>query len=88
MGASKSYIIQAVLREATLITLVGILVGVGLTFGIRAFLHIKFPTMDFMLTPQWVIQGIVIAFLGGLVGAFYPALKAAKKDPIDALAYE
>lgn len=88
MGASKGYIIQAVLREATLITSVGIIVGIGFTYGIRAFLHIKFPTMDFMLTPQWMFQGIVIAFLGGLVGAFYPALKAAKKDPIDALAYE
>lgn len=88
MGASKGYIVQAVLRESVLITSVGILVGVGLTYGIRAFLHVRFPTMDFLLTTRWLIQGIVIAFLGGIVGAFYPALKAAKKDPIDALAYE
>lgn len=88
MGASKGYIVQAVLREAILITSVGILVGVALTYGIRAFLRVKFPTMDFMLTPHWLVQGILIAFLGGIVGAFYPALKAAKKDPIDALAYE
>jgi putative ABC transport system permease protein len=88
LGASKGYIIHAVLREALLITLVGILVGIGMTYGIRAFMGIRFPTLDFLLTPEWLIRGTVIAFGGGILGAFYPALKAARKDPIDALAYE
>jgi putative ABC transport system permease protein len=30
----------------------------------------------------------VIAFIGAILGATYPAVKAATKDPIDALAYE
>jgi putative ABC transport system permease protein len=88
MGASKGYIINAVLREAILITLVGIVVGIGLTYCIRALLHVKYPTQDFLLTAHWLIRGALIAFAGATIGAFYPALKAAKKDPIDALAYE
>ncbi len=88
MGASKAYIIQAVLREAIFITLIGILVGIGLTYGIKAFMSAKFPTQDFLLTGEWIVRGALIAFIGGILGAFYPALKAAKKDPIDALAYE
>lgn len=88
LGASKSYIIQAVLREAVLITVIGIAVGIGLTYGIKTFMTIKFPTQDFLLTGEWLIRGALIAFCGGVLGAFYPALKAAKKDPIDALAYE
>jgi putative ABC transport system permease protein len=34
------------------------------------------------------MQGTLIAFGGSLLGALYPAWMAARKDPIDALAYE
>jgi putative ABC transport system permease protein len=36
----------------------------------------------------WVIKATLIAIVGAVVGALYPAIKAAQKDPIDALAYE
>jgi putative ABC transport system permease protein len=36
----------------------------------------------------WVLRASVIAIIGALAGALYPALKAAQRDPIDALAYE
>lgn len=88
LGASRGYIVQVVLRESILITLVGITLGMGLTFAIRSILHVKFPTLDFLLTSEWLLRGAMIAFAGGILGAVYPALKAAKKDPIDALAYE
>ena len=42
----------------------------------------------FEITPLWIAQGSVIAFLGAICGALYPAWMAARKDPIDALAYE
>jgi putative ABC transport system permease protein len=34
------------------------------------------------------VQATIIAIIGALAGAVYPAFKAAQKDPIDALAYE
>jgi putative ABC transport system permease protein len=37
---------------------------------------------------EWVLRATVIAIVGALAGALYPALKAAQRDPIDALAYE
>jgi putative ABC transport system permease protein len=37
---------------------------------------------------HWVIQATILSVLGALIGAVYPAYKAARKDPIDALAYE
>lgn len=88
LGASKGYIVSAVLRETGLLALVGILLGIGFTLLMRAVLHVKSPTTDFAVTPRWVLGASVIALVGALLGAFYPALKAARKDPIDALAYE
>jgi putative ABC transport system permease protein len=36
----------------------------------------------------WVLRATLIAVTGALAGALYPALKAARRDPIEALAYE
>jgi putative ABC transport system permease protein len=47
-----------------------------------------YPMQRFEITFHWILQGAVIAFVGALVGALYPAWMAARKDPIDALAYE
>jgi putative ABC transport system permease protein len=42
-----------------------------------------------IITPMnWMLRAALIAVIGALLGAVYPALKAAQKDPIDALAYE
>jgi putative ABC transport system permease protein len=88
LGASRSYIANAVLREAALVSIAGIVLGIALTYVIKTFLAYRFPTLPFPLTLQWRVQGALIAFGGSILGALYPALKAARKDPIDALAYE
>ncbi len=88
LGASRSYIIRAMLQEAALVTVCGISLGVVLTFGIKALLSYRYPTLPFIIPGHWWVQSLVIAFLGAVLGAAYPAWKAASKDPIDALAYE
>src|ERR1700723_2539556 len=67
---------------------VGIAFGVGATFVLKAVMDNRFPTLPFPVSPHWIVNATIIAFLGALVGAMYPALKAAGKDPIEALAYE
>ena len=76
LGASKSYIVDIVLRESMLLALVGIVVGVGVTFLLRAILHVKMSQLEFELTPAWVAKAAVIALFGATLGALYPALKA------------
>ncbi|WP_158749322.1 ABC transporter permease [Acidobacterium sp. S8] len=88
LGASRSYIANVVLREAALISIVGIALGIGLTYVLKFGLAYKFPTLPFPVSLDWRIRAAMIAFLGSIFGALYPALKAASKDPIDALAYE
>jgi putative ABC transport system permease protein len=88
MGASKTYIVNVVLRETALVTVAGIIVGIVFTEGLKVLLGYRFPTLPFPITSDWRVRAAVIAFVGSLLGAIYPAWKAARKDPIDALAYE
>jgi putative ABC transport system permease protein len=88
LGASKLYIVNLVLREAVLVAIVGVIVGVLATQGLKLFMDVRFPTVTFFLSNQWRINGAGIALVGSIFGALYPAWKAARKDPIDALAYE
>jgi len=88
MGASKTAIVTMVLRESVLMSIVGIAIGIGLEFAIHAYLEAKYPTLFFEITNEWLVRAALIAFLGAVIGAAYPAFLAAGKDPIDALAYE
>jgi putative ABC transport system permease protein len=88
MGAGRFAIVSVVLRETMLLAVVGIALGVAFTYILRDVLHNRFPTLSFQITPEWVVNAVLIALAGALLGAFYPALKAARKDPIDALSYE
>jgi putative ABC transport system permease protein len=88
LGASRGYIVSTVLREAALVTVAGIVVGVLLVLLIKVGLHYRFPTRPFEIPPIWWLRGVLIGFTGAILGATYPAVKAANKDPIDALAYE
>ena len=88
LGASRMYIVSVVLRETGLLAVCGIVLGVATTYGMKAIFQVKFPKLDFSVTPGWVGSAVLIALLGAMLGALYPALKAARKDPIDALSYE
>ena len=88
LGAGKLYIVNVILRETLLIAVGGIVVGVIVSYAARSALHHKFQTLPILISPDWLLRATIIAIIGSMLGAFYPALKAAQKDPIDALAYE
>jgi putative ABC transport system permease protein len=88
LGASKLYVMNMFLREAVLVAIAGVVVGILATEAIRFGMTIRFPTLPFLITNHWRVYGAVIALIGSILGAMYPAWKAARKDPIDALAYE
>lgn len=88
LGASKSYIMGLILREAAIICVFGIVAGELGTFGARRIVQSSFPTLAVLLTPHWAFYAAALAMAGTLLGASYPALRAASLDPVDALAYE
>jgi putative ABC transport system permease protein len=88
LGASKLYIVNAILRETGLLACVGIGVGIAVSFLARAIIRDRLPIVPMHITGEWIWRATIIALIGALAGALYPAVKAARKDPIDALAYE
>ena len=88
MGASKSYIINAILRETIVLAILGIAVGIAVSYAARGAIVSHFSTLRILVTPGWILRATGIAIVGAIGGAIYPAFKAAQKDPIDALAYE
>jgi putative ABC transport system permease protein len=88
MGAGKFSIVSVILRETGLLAIVGIILGVVCSYILSVLVHVKFPKQAFLVTPHWVFLSVCIAMGGAFFGALYPAFKAARKDPIDALSYE
>jgi len=88
LGASKWYIVNVVLRETVLLAVVGIVAGILISLATRHAIMFEKPVLRLFWSNEWVLRASVIAVVGALAGALYPALKAAQRDPIDALAYE
>ena len=88
LGASKGYIVEIIMSETTLLCLAGVLVGVGFSLLSRAIFLKLFPSLTILITFKWIVLAGLIAVLGGLLGATYPAWLASRKDPVEALAYE
>ncbi len=88
MGASQFAIVGMILRESALMALVGVALGLGGILALHTALAHLYPQLFFEITRLWVLKASLIAVVGTVFGAVYPAWMAAAKDPIDALAYE
>jgi putative ABC transport system permease protein len=88
LGASKQYIVELILSETTLLCLIGIVAGVGLSYLLKTIFVNIFPSMTILISLRWIGISAAISILGGLLGASYPAWIASRKDPVEALAYD
>jgi putative ABC transport system permease protein len=100
LGARRRHLLLQFLLEALVITFSGGLIGIVLAWvltkvaGVRPFLGqlIGDPSggtdIHLILTPDVVISATVILVLTGVLSGLWPALRAARMDPIEALRYE
>jgi putative ABC transport system permease protein len=87
IGGKKSNVRQQFLWESVLISLMGAFIGVVLGVIVGNIFSLVLST-GFVVPWAWVIVGIVICSLVGLLAGLYPAYKASRLNPIEALRYE
>jgi putative ABC transport system permease protein len=87
IGAKKSSILIQFLIEAVILCIIGGVAGIALGIGIGNFAG-SFLNAQMAIPFDWVIIGITMCIIVGLIFGTYPAYKAANLDPIEALRYE
>lgn len=87
IGARSSLIKQQFLFEAILICQIGGLLGVILGILVGNLVSM-FSGSPFIIPWGWMIGGMLISFIVGIISGYLPAVKASKLDPIEALRYE
>jgi putative ABC transport system permease protein len=87
IGGRQSSIRRQFLYESIIISLMGAAFGIVLGIIVGNSFSI-FLNTGFVLPWEWVILGIIICSLVGLLAGLYPSLKAARLNPIQALRYE
>ncbi len=87
IGARKSSILIQFLIEAIILCVIGGIAGIALGIVIGNFAG-SFLNAETAIPYDWVIIGITMCIIVGLIFGTYPAYKAANLDPIEALRYE
>ena len=87
LGAKRRDIIQQFLVETVMLSATGGIIGVALGLAIPFFIE-RFAEMTTIVTPWSPIIAFSISALVGVVFGIYPAMRAAKMDPVEALRHE
>jgi putative ABC transport system permease protein len=88
IGARRRDITNQFLFEAMTLTFLGGVLGVLLAVAVSQIIILIFPSLPASI-PLWaVITGLVVSAAIGLIFGVWPARKAARLDPIEALRYE
>jgi putative ABC transport system permease protein len=88
IGAKRRDIITQFLFEAATLTGVGGLIGILVGVLISLLLHVLLPDIPSQVPLGWVAVGFSASVGIGLTAGLYPAIKASRLDPIEALRYE
>jgi len=87
LGATELNIMAQFLVESVVVTILGGLVGLGLGVGFTTAMS-ELIQQPVVMTPRIMVLGLSFAVAVGIFFGFYPAVRAARLNPIEALRYE
>jgi len=88
LGATKNQIRQQFLVEAIVVCLLGGVFGVILGILMGNGIASMIGNGSFFVPWFWVLVGLIVCVVVGLISGYYPAYQASKLDPIESLRYE
>lgn len=87
LGARRSDILLQFLIESLMMSMLGGIIGLGLAYALTLVLSIAFEA-PLEITGTYVFLAIFVSSTVGIISGWYPASKAAKLDPVEALRAE
>jgi ABC-type antimicrobial peptide transport system permease subunit len=91
MGWRRRGVLSMILQEALLLGLIGGVSGIGIAIAMTAGLR-TIPVWGTIVEPAWewqvMLRAMLTALILGLVGGLYPAYRATRLQPVEALRYE
>jgi putative ABC transport system permease protein len=86
LGASSTAILRVFLAEAMILSLVGAAAGVAVGYAVIRFVDQAYPLLPLSAPPWAVASAVIVALVTGVLFGVLPARRAARLDPVAALA--
>jgi putative ABC transport system permease protein len=87
LGARRRDILAQVMVESATLSGFGAVIGVGVGVGLGWIVRAVSP-LPVVAAPHWIALGVALGVAVGMVAGVYPAARASKLNPVDALRYE
>ena len=88
IGMTRRQIRRMIRHESVITALIGAVIGIVLGLVLAALLIARVDFIDFAFPTTQIVLFVIAAIFVGIVAAVFPARRAAKLDPLQAIAYE